>query len=85
MRFLDLPDVIALHAPSPLMVQCNEEDELFTAEGQHGADRKIAEIYRKMGSSANYVGQFHPGAHRFDAAMQEDAFDWLEECMLRDA
>jgi dienelactone hydrolase len=85
MRFLDLPDVIALHAPFPLMVQYNEEDELFTAEGQHGADRKIAEIYRKTGSSANYVGRFYPGAHKFDAAMQREAFDWLEECMLRGA
>jgi hypothetical protein len=85
MRFLDLPDVIALHVPFPLMVQYNEEDELFTAEGQHGADRKIAEIYRKTGSSANYVGRFYPGAHKFDAAMQREAFDWLEECMLRGA
>jgi len=82
--FLDLPDVIALRAPSPLMVQYNEEDELFTAEGQHQADRKIAEIYSKMGYPQNYVGRFYPGAHRFDVAMQEEAFHWLEECLLKD-
>lgn len=80
---LDLPDVIALRAPSLLMVQYNEEDELFTSEGQHEADRKIAEIYSKMGYRDNYVGKFYPGSHKFDAAMQEEAIRWLEKCLLK--
>ena len=75
---LDLPDVIGLHAPAPLMVQYNEEDELFTPEGQHDADQKIAEIYRKAGRPSDYVGGFHPGKHKFDIPMQSEAFDWLE-------
>jgi dienelactone hydrolase len=84
-RFLDLPDVIALRAPAPLMVQYNEEDELFTAEGQHEADRKIAEIYSRMGCPHNYVGKFYPGAHKFDVTMQKDAFQWLEKGLLEDS
>jgi hypothetical protein len=81
-QFLDLPDVIALRAPAPLMVQYNEEDELFTTEGQHEADRKIAEIYSKMEYPQNYVGKFYPGAHKFDVTMQDEAFHWLEKCLL---
>jgi dienelactone hydrolase len=77
--YLDLPDVIGLHAPAPLMVQYNEDDELFTPEGQHDADRKIAEIYHKTGNADDYVGRFHPGPHKFDVAMQTEAFDWLEK------
>ena len=77
--YLDLPDLIGLHAPAPLMVQYNEEDELFTPEGQHEADRKIAEIYHKSGEPGNYAGRFYPGPHKFDIAMQNDVFDWLEK------
>ena len=76
---LDLPDVIGLHAPASLMVQYNEDDELFTPEGQHEADRKIAQIYHKAGKTDDYVGKFYPGAHKFDGAMQSEVFHWLEK------
>lgn len=75
---LDLPDVISLHAPQPLMVQYNEDDELFTREGQHEADRKIRQIYTKILRPTEYIGSFHSGPHKFDVAMQNEAFDWLE-------
>lgn len=75
---LDLPDVIGLHAPQPLMVQYNENDELFTPEGQREADRKIHQIYTKAHRPKEYVGSFHSGQHKFDVAMQNEAFDWLE-------
>jgi hypothetical protein len=81
---LDLPDIIALHAPAPLLVQYNRDDELFTLEGQNEADRKLAEIYSKIGRPENYAGKFHPGAHKFNVAMQEEAFNWLEERLVKD-
>jgi dienelactone hydrolase len=77
-RLLDLPDVISLRAPSPLMVQYNNDDGLFSLESQHAADRKISEIYSKMGYGGNYIGRFYEGRHKFDLKMQEDAFTWLE-------
>ena len=67
------------------MVQYNEEDELFTAEGQHEADLKINAIYTKMGRPQNYVGKFYPGVHKFDVTMQEEAFQWLKGCLLEDS
>jgi len=76
---LDLPDVIGLHAPAPLMVQYNEGDELFTPEGQHEADRKLSEIYHKAGKPNAYEGRFHLGNHKFDTDMQSEVFDWLEK------
>ncbi len=82
--YLDLPDIIALRAPSPLMVQYNHEDELFTPEGQADAHRKIAAIYSKLGSTENYVGKFYPGPHKFDVEMQEEAFQWLGGRMSKD-
>ena len=81
---LDLPDIIAMHAPAPLMVQYNEDDELFTPQGQHDADRKIADIYRKAGKPDDYVGKFQPGPHKFDVSMQDETFAWLEKQLALD-
>jgi dienelactone hydrolase len=81
-KFLDMPDLIALRAPAPLMVQYNEEDPLYPIEGQRRADLKIAEIYSRMGCPENYSGRFYPGPHKFDAEMQEDAFVWFEKWLL---
>lgn len=78
-QILDLPDMISLHAPSPLMVQYNNQDGLFTLEAQHAADEKIMRIYSKMGKGRKYVGKFYEGCHKFDLKMQEDAFAWLKE------
>lgn len=78
-RLLDLPDVISLHGPAPLMVQYNNQDGLFTLESQRAADNKIARIYSKMSKPENYVGKFYEGRHKFDLEMQEDAFAWLKE------
>jgi len=80
-RFLDLPDVISLRTPSPLLVQFLEGDGLFSLEGQRAADRKISQIYEKAGSRNGYLGKFYPGLHRFDEHMQEDAFAWLKAAL----
>ncbi|MBS7634344.1 acetylxylan esterase [Candidatus Bathyarchaeota archaeon] len=78
-RFLDMPDLISLHAPAPLMVQYNMNDELYTLEGQREADQKLRQIYGKMGHPDNYCGKFYQGPHKFDVEMQEDAFKWFEK------
>ena len=49
-KLLDIPDVISLRAPSPLLVQYDIEDRLFSLEGQKEADGKISSIYAKMGN-----------------------------------
>jgi len=81
-RFLDLPDVISLRAPSPLMVQYNEDDPLYTLKGQQDADLKIGEVYSKIGCRDNYSGRSYAGTHKFDVEMQEDAFDWFEKWLV---
>jgi dienelactone hydrolase len=80
-QLLDMPDIISVHGPSPLLVQYLEGDGLFTLEGQRAANQKITDIYAKMGKPGNYVGKFYPGHHRFDAGMQEDAFEWLKTAL----
>jgi dienelactone hydrolase len=80
-RLLDMPDVIALRSPAPLMVQYLEGDGLFSIDGQRAAHQKISGIYSKMGHPGGYSGKFYPGPHRFDAGMQDDAFAWLKSVL----
>lgn len=78
-RWGDYPDLAACRAPSPLLVQYDREDPLFTIEGMQAADARIAGHYRAVGRPENYTGQFYAGPHKFDLAMQEAAFAWLRE------
>jgi hypothetical protein len=73
----DWPDLAASAAPMPLLVQYLLDDAQFTVEGMRGADGRISRHYAGVGAAGAYIGQFHPGPHRFDVPMQEAAFTWL--------
>lgn len=77
-RFLDFPDIAALHGPRPLMVQYDEEDPLYSLQGQRDADRRLRAIYKKMKAEERYEGRFYPGPHKFDAPMQAEAWAFLK-------
>ncbi|MGQ9881010.1 MAG: dienelactone hydrolase family protein [Armatimonadota bacterium] len=78
-RYGDWPDLAACRAPSPLMVQYDLDDGLFTQEGMRAAHQRIAEHYRSVGKPDHYVGEFYPGGHKFDLQMQASAFAWLRK------
>jgi dienelactone hydrolase len=76
-RFADWPDLAASRAPSPLLVQYDRHDELFPTQGMRAAHTRIAFHYDQVGRPDAYVGKFYDGPHKFDVAMQADAFVWL--------
>jgi hypothetical protein len=41
------------------------------------AHERIALHYERVGRADAYLGKFYDGPHRFDVAMQGDAFAWL--------
>lgn len=75
---LDLPDVVALRAPKPLMVLQCKQNGLFPLSGMQEAVNKIASVYRKCGAPDAFASKFYDVPHRFDVAMQEDAFAWMD-------
>ncbi|MBV9273327.1 MAG: hypothetical protein JO333_05490 [Verrucomicrobia bacterium] len=83
--FTDWPDLAACRAPSPLLVQYDRDDQLFPLEGMQEADRKIQAYYRDSEDQAAYQGRFYPGPHKFDRAMQADAFAWLKQKLTANA
>lgn len=74
--FADWPDLAACHAPAPLFVQYNRDDELFSLAGQELAHERISRHYPAGGG---YLGRFYDGGHKLDRAMQRDAFGWLRQ------
>ena len=77
-RVGDWPDLAACRAPSPLLVQYDRDDELFSLASMQAADARLAEHYTAAGQPDAYRGEFYPGPHKFDVAMQESAFAWLK-------
>jgi len=79
--FGDWPDLVACRAPSPLLVQYDRDDQLFTPEGMEDAHRKLRAIFRRAGRPGAYCGEFFPGRHKFDREMQRSAAAWLKKVL----
>lgn len=73
----DWPDLAACRAPSPLLVQYNRGDHLFTTNGMRAAHDRITAHYHAAGNTGAYRGEFYDGPHKFDQAMQDSAFCWV--------
>jgi dienelactone hydrolase len=76
---LDYPEVFGLRAPLPTLVQNNTEDQLFTIGEMRRADSILGTVFSKAGAADRYRCSFHAGPHKFDRAMQDEAFGWLEK------
>lgn len=77
-RYLDFPEILGLRVPLPTLVLNNSEDQLYTLPEMNRADRILKELYTKAGAADRYEGRLYPGPHKFDAPMQQDAFDWVD-------
>ena len=80
-RYGDWSDLAACRAPSPLLVQYDLDDDLFTPQGMRDADARLQAHYASVGHPEAYVGQFYPGPHKFDLEMQAIAFTWLKKTL----
>jgi dienelactone hydrolase len=81
-NLLDFPEILGLRAPLPTLVLNDSEDPLFTLKEMKAADRMLCGVYRKAGRPGHYRCSFYPGPHKFDRAMQAEAFDWFDRFFL---
>jgi dienelactone hydrolase len=77
-RQMDLPDVVALRCPKPLLVLQCRRDGLFPLSGMEASVEKIASIYKKAGAPEQFSSRFYEVPHIFNVQMQEDAFAWFD-------
>ena len=76
-RYLDLPEIFALRAPSPSFVQYCIEDPLFSLPEMRRSAEMLEAVFDKAGGREHLMTRFYSGGHKFDVEMQEDAFAWL--------
>lgn len=76
---LDFPEILGLRVPLPSLVLNDSDDQLYTIGEMKRADTILAEVYKKAGASDKYRCSYYPGPHKFDAAMQEEAFTWFDK------
>lgn len=76
---MDYPEILGLRAPKPTLVLNDIEDQLFTLPEMQRADTILREVYAKAGAADHYRCSFYPGPHKFDRAMQAEAFGWLDQ------
>lgn len=77
-KYLDFPEILGLRVPLATMVMSDNEDSLYTLPEMKRADEILAAVFEKAGAAEKYSGRFYPGGHKFDAEMQEDAFEWFD-------
>jgi len=77
-RDLDYPEVLGINVPNPVLVLNNREDSLFTMPEMQRADGILKDVYRKAAAPERYRASFYDGPHKFDRAMQKEAFDWFD-------
>lgn len=75
---MDLPDMVSLGFPTPLLVQQCSRDSLYSVEGMQAACDKIEAVYRAGGHPERYAYSFTDHAHQFCRPMQAEATAWLD-------
>jgi dienelactone hydrolase len=83
LEFLDLPDVVSLSVPKPLMIINCKKDALYTMEAMKAAADKIGEVYKKVDASDKYAAKWYDVPHLFNIEMQDDAIRWLEKWLKK--
>jgi hypothetical protein len=78
-RYLDLPDIVSMMAPKPLLVQQCIHDGLYPLSGMQESVNRIAAVYEKVGAGSQFAGRFYDTRHRFTREMQSDAFVFFDQ------
>jgi dienelactone hydrolase len=76
---LDFPEIFGLRTPLPSLVLNDSEDQLYTPDEMKRAESILRQVYEKAGAGENYRCSYYPGPHKFDAAMQKEAFEWFDK------
>lgn len=76
---LDFPEIIGLRVPLPTLVLNDVDDDLYTIDEMKNADKILSEVYNKANAADKYKCSYYPGPHKFDKAMQSEAFNWFDK------
>lgn len=75
---LDYPDVASIACPKPLMFFNGLQDKLFPVVGVEEAYAKMRSVWESQDAGGRLVTKLWDAPHTFNAAMQDEAFEWLD-------
>ena len=75
---LDFPEIMGLRVPLATLVLNDSEDQLYTLSEMQKAEMILTEVFTKAGAADRFKCSYYPGLHKFDGAMQTEAFDWFD-------
>jgi len=70
----EMPDLVGLIAPVPLLLEMGAQDTIFPIEASKGAERHIRRIYRLLGEEDKLDSDIFEGPHEISGVK---AYDWL--------
>jgi dienelactone hydrolase len=76
---LDYPDVASIACPKPMMVVCGRRDKLFPVECIEAAFAKMQKVWESQHAAERLATRLYDAPHEFNAAMQDEAFAWLDQ------
>lgn len=76
--FLDYPDVASIACPKPMMFLGGRRDVLFPVTAIEAAFGKMRRVWESQHASAKLETRLYDAPHEFNAAMQDEAFAWLD-------
>ena len=75
MQYAELPDIVSLIAPRPLLIESGLDDQHYTIEVVHEAYRRVQHAYHVASADERVDIDVFAGGHRFNG---EKAFPWIE-------
>ncbi|MEM7144668.1 MAG: alpha/beta hydrolase family protein [Verrucomicrobiota bacterium] len=76
---MDIPDLIALAAPTPVMVVVGTKDTMVPTEGVIEANRQMQSAYTWAGHPNHFRAYNPPKIHCYDREIREEAIRWLDK------
>jgi dipeptidyl aminopeptidase/acylaminoacyl peptidase len=67
LKYADMPDILGVFAPKPVVVVAGEHDEIFPIDGVRRAFSKLSAVYEAAGAKDKCKLVVGPGGHRFYA------------------
>jgi len=75
LKYADLPDIVSLIAPRPLLIENGTRDPLYTLEIVQEEYKKVKRVYEVLGAIEKVDIDIFEGGHQFSG---RKAFDWFD-------
>ncbi|MFO1063198.1 MAG: alpha/beta hydrolase family protein [Pirellulales bacterium] len=75
----DFPEVLAVMAPRPLLVNAPLRDANFEVVGVRKCEASVRPLYEKFGKSSDLVFRYPDAEHDFPDEVRSEAYQWLSD------